>query len=333
MNRKPKILVVGSFVMDQIVNTEIFPREGQTILGKSFRKAPGGKGANQAVQVARLGADVTMFGKLGHDGNGKELIAACKEAGINIEHIVYDDVLASGCAVIILEDHPGQSTQNRIIVIPGSNMAINPEDVAFLKEGIAAYDLVMLQLEIPIEINELVAQYAFEKGVPVMLNSAPSTKLSDKFLACLSYISPNKHEVEDLTGIHIEQDGRDANMDAVKEAAKFLNDKGVKNVLITLGSAGAALLTEDGFHYSHCVNDIVAVDPTAAGDSFVGTFCTGICSGWSWDDCLVFANHAAALTVSTIGAMPSLPTLEQVEAFLQKRGVSVPDTSILKLGR
>lgn len=314
--KKPNILVVGSFVMDQIVTTDIFPRQGQTILAKTFRKAPGGKGANQAVQMARLGANVTMCGKLGHDGNGKEMLEVCKEAGICIDHVCYDDTAASGCAVIILEEHPGASTENRIMVIPGSNMTFKPEDVAFLKDSIGEYDLVVLQLEIPMEINVLVAQYAHDKGVPVMLNSAPSAPLLEELLCCLTYISPNEHEAQDLTGIAIAHDGSNVDVEAVKAAASALQAKGVDQVLITLGSAGAALVKDGKFYHSHAVQGVKAVDPTAAGDSFVGAFCVAICSGMEIEDALCFANHTAALTVSKMGAMPSLPTLEEVKPTL-----------------
>ena len=328
---KPKILVVGSFVMDQIATTEIFPREGQTVLGGTFTKAPGGKGANQAVQMARLGADVTMLGKLGHDSNGEDMIRTCKEAGINTDYVLYDDTLPSGCSVIILEEAPGKQTVNRIIVLSGSNMSITPDDIAFLKEKIADYDLVVLQLEIPMEINELVAAYAYEKGVPVMLNSAPSAPLSDELLSHLTYISPNEHEAYDMVGVRITHSGKDVNMDEAKAATAALKAKGVKNVLITLGESGAVLDTEkDGFYYSPCVDGIMAVDPTAAGDSFVGALSVGLCCGWGFEETLKFANHTAGLTVSSMGAMPSLPTLDKVEAFLKEKTGNAPDTSVLK---
>lgn len=314
--KTPKILVVGSFVMDQIVNTDVFPRQGQTIFAKTFRKAPGGKGANQAVQMARLGADVTLIGKLGRDGNGQEMLSVCKEAGICVDHVCYDDNTASGCAVIILEDKPGQSTENRILVIPGSNMTFKPEDVAFLEDTIDQYDLVVLQLEIPTEINIQVAQYAHKKGVSVMLNSAPSAPLPAELLECLTYISPNEHEAEDLTGIHIHHEGGNVNVDDVKAAAAALQAKGVDQVLITLGSAGAALVKEGKFYHSPAVKGVKAVDPTAAGDSFVGAFCFATCSGMETEDALCFANHTAALTVSKMGAMPSLPMLAEVKATL-----------------
>ncbi len=328
---KPKILVVGSFVMDQIATTTVFPKQGETVLGGTFTKAPGGKGANQAVQMARLGADVTMVGKLGRDANGQDMIKTCKEAGINTDYVLYDDELPSGCSIIILEEAPGQQTANRILVLSGSNMSITPDDIAFLKEKIADYDLVVLQLEIPMEINELVAAYAYEKGVPVMLNSAPSAPLSDELFSHLTYISPNEHEAYNMVGIKIEHEGKTVNMEQAKAAAAALKAKGVKNVLITLGEAGAVLDTEkDGFFYSPCVDGIMAVDPTAAGDSFVGALSVGLSCGWGYEETLRFANHTAGLTVSSLGAMPSLPTLDKVEAFMDEKGCAAPDTSALK---
>ena len=222
MGKKPKILVVGSFVMDQIVTTRVFPRQGQTILAERFNKAPGGKGANQAVQMARLGAQVTMCGKLGHDANGDEMRRTCEEAGIDTSCILYDDSAASGCSVIILEEQPNGGTENRILVVPGANMTITPEDVAFLKDRIAEFDLVVLQLEIPMEINAIVAKYAHDKGVPVMLNPAPSAPLPEELLACLTYLSPNEHEARDLSGVAIGHEGSHVDEASVRAAAAKL---------------------------------------------------------------------------------------------------------------
>ena len=165
MKHKPNILVVGSFVLDQIATTSVFPAEGETVLGDDFHKAPGGKGANQAVQASLLGADVTMVGKLGCDSNAEEMLNACHKAGLNTQHVMCDARENTGCSVIILEKAADGSTKNRIIVISGANMAIHPEDVAFLKDEIAQYDMVVLQLEIPMEINELVCRYAGDRFV------------------------------------------------------------------------------------------------------------------------------------------------------------------------
>lgn len=330
MMATPKILVVGSFVMDQIAITDIVPREGQTVLGKSFHKAPGGKGANQAVQAARLGADVTMVGKLGRDANGQEMIRVCREAGIDVSRVLYDEDSASGCAMIILQEKENEPTQNRILVIPGTNMMIRADEIAFLKHEIGSFDMVILQNEIPMEINLLTAKYAHEAGVPVMLNSAPSALLPEELYGYLTYISPNETEIEDMTGIRIPHVGNDIDREAARRAAGILRNKGVKNVLITLGSAGALLLNDEGEFYSPCAENVRVADPTAAGDSFVGAFCTGACCGWDWETMLVFANHTAAVTVSKMGAMPSLPTINQVLECLEERNIAVPEIKALR---
>ncbi len=322
MSKKAKILVVGSFVMDLIVSTEKFPNSGETVLGKRFRTAPGGKGANQAVQAARLKADVTMVGKVGKDGFGQELLTSAQNAGVDVSHARTDDQNASAIGNILLEETEGKPSQNRIIVVSGANMAITPEDIEFLKTDIENYDLVMLQLEIPMSINCLVAKYAHEKGVPVMLNPAPSAPLPDELVSCLTYISPNEHEMADLSGIKIRKDGAKANMKDVEEAARSLMNRGVANVLVTLGNAGAALFNQDGGIYSPSIPGVDVVDPTAAGDSFVAAFCTAICSGASNEQALTFANHTASITVSRTGAQPSLPTLAEVEAFMAGKGLA-----------
>ena len=328
--KKPNILVVGSFVMDHIASTKIFPREGQTVLGERFAKAPGGKGSNQAIQAARLGAEVTMIGKLGTDSNGEELLRVCRQAGVHVEQVIRDPETASGCCVIILEEKADGQTQNRIIVIPGANKTLRREELAYLREEIGRYDMVMLQLEIPMEINEMVARLAWEKGVPVMLNPAPSAPLSRELLSCLAYLSPNEHEAADLSGAAISREGAGLAMAQVRRAAERLRAQGVDQVLITLGESGAAWFDGEGETLGAAVSGVKAVDPTAAGDSFVAAFCVGVCCGWDRETVLRFANSTAAITVSRLGAMPSLPTLAEVEAFLADRGEPLPDTRALK---
>ena len=225
-----------------------------------------------------------------------------------------DSARHTGCAAILLEQ-TARGSKNRIIVVPGANMAITPEDIAFLKEEISQYDLLMLQLEIPMEINQLAARYAWEQGVPVMLNPAPSAPLSSELLSHVTYLSPNEHEAADLAGCPALRTGNVLDRERIRAAAASLRKRGAENVLITLGDAGAALDNGRELKLSPCVPGVHAVDPTAAGDSFVASFCVGICSGWSAGQALDFANRAAALTVSAMGAMPSLPTMEQVLHF------------------
>lgn len=321
-NRKPKILVVGSCVMDLIVSAHRLPGSGETVLGNDFRTAPGGKGANQAVQAARLGAQVTMVGKVGDDTFGKALTASAAEAGIDISHISTKGSF-SAVASIQLETGSGD-TSNRIVVVSGANMEITPEDVAFLKEQIADYDMVMLQLEIPMEINTIVAQYAKAAGVPVMLNSAPYAPLPEALLRCLDYISPNEHEAALLTGLSVSSD------DQVEQALRKMRGLGIKNALITLGDRGAAFLDSDGkLLLSPAVSGTHAVDPTAAGDSFVGAFCTAVCMGLGMEKALSFANHTASITVSRMGAQPSLPKIGEVLALMERRGCDTSGLDIL----
>ncbi len=317
--KKPRILIVGSFTMDLITSTRVFPGGGETVLGTDFSSAPGGKGANQAVQAARLGADVTMVGKLGGDAFGDLILESVRNAGIHTEHILRAPDMPSPIGNIILEIDEAGNSHNRIIVVPATNMTIRPEDVAFLKDEIANYDMVMLQFEIPMEINVLVAQYAHAKGVPVMVNPAPAAEIPESLLQCTSWISPNEHEAAALTGRKIRVDDG-LNMEDVEAAASILRSRGVDHVMITLGDHGAALMDEHGLRHLPCVPDVAVADPTSAGDSFVAAFCTGICAGLTPVDAMNFARNAAAITVSRMGAQPSEPTLEEVLNAMHANG-------------
>lgn len=319
--RRPRILVVGSFVMDQIATTSVFPKEGQTVFGHTFHKAPGGKGANQAVQAARLGADVTLVGKIGNDSNGAEMLSVCKAAGINTDHVICEEGAASGCAVIILEEKPDHSAANRILVLPGTNMTIRPDEIRGIEPLIASSDMVMLQLEIPMEINLHVARIAAAHHIPVMLNPAPFAPMPEELLSYVTYLSPNETEAEDISGVHITHDDSGCDFASARQAAAAIRAKGVDNVLITLGSAGALLLSGSEFLFSPSVKNVRAVDPTAAGDSFVSAFCTALCFGMDHKDAMAFANRTAAITVSKMGAMPSLPVYDDVVR-------SMPDASL-----
>lgn len=320
MDRKPRILVVGSFVKDLIVSAGRFPEAGETVLGSSFQTASGGKGANQAVQAARMGAAVTLVGKVGDDVYGKEMVDSCAQCGIDCSHVMVDTEHPSSVGNVQLQVRKDGKTQNRIIVVPGANMAITKEEIAFLEESIGQYDMVILQMEIPMEINEQVAEYARKKGVPVMLNSAPSGPISREIMEKLSYISPNEHEAADLTGIQIHRDENGVNEEDVKACIQNLLGQGVQNILITLGTAGAAFGNREEFFICPTVDDIPSVDPTGAGDSFVGAFCTLVSMGVSYSKAVRVANYVGSLTVSRYGAQPSLPTINQVADLIRERG-------------
>ena len=316
MNRKPKVLVVGSLVMDLIVSTTRFPGLGETVIGNGFQTAPGGKGANQAVQAARLGADVTMVGMVGDDDFGRQMIRSAKESGVNTQYIFSTNCGPTAIGNVQIQKNE-QGTENRIIVVPGANFVLSAEDVAFLKDTISEYDIVILQHEIPREVNIAVARYAFDAGVPVMLNPAPADDVPAELLACLSYISPNEHEALDITGIDPVGD------EGIAAAVEKLHDMGVKNALITLGSKGCVIFNGESSEFSPSFACGEVVDPTAAGDSFIGAFCTAIAGGISMTEALRFANCTAGITVTRMGAQTSLPVIGEVLAMLKSKGYDI----------
>ena len=317
MMKKPKILVVGSFMMDLVASAKRAPNLGETVIGSAFRTAPGGKGANQAVQAARLGAVTDMVGCVGNDSFGREMIEALKSSGVDTSRVKVCEELPSGVGHIEIQDGP-EGVQNRIIVVPGANYDLKPSDLDWLKEGIKSYDMVIMQLELEMETIEYVARLAHDAGVPVMLNPAQAAALSDELLSCVTYLTPNETEAAILTGVKTDAEGRLVE-DNLKNAASVLMNKGVENVIITLGDQGAALCTKEGIQIIPCVRMTDVKDPTAAGDSFVGGFCAGISAGLSMHEALQLAVHTAAITVCGHGAIPSLPTLDQVEALMKER--------------
>lgn len=243
---------------------------------------------------------------------------------MDVSHVAVSAAASSAVGNVQLEVKDGQMA-NRIIVVPGANMEITREDVSFLEQEIGGFDLVMLQLEIPMEINCQVAAWAAAKGVPVMLNCAPIAPLPQALLECLSYISPNEHEAAALTGQAVDTE------EGIRAALAQIRAMGVKNALITLGERGVAYEGADGrLLLSPAVKGVDVKDTTAAGDSFVSAFCTACCLGVDAAQALCFANHAAALTVSRMGAQPSLPTLEEVLALMARHGQDIAAFSALK---
>ena len=327
MLKKPKILVVGSFMMDLIASTRRAPNSGETVIGLKFQTAPGGKGANQAVQCARLGAHVTMVGQVGGDAFGKIMTDTAAAAGVDVSHVSVDENESSGVGHIVLEvtEH---GAQNRITVCPGANFTLTVEDVAWLKDEIGAYDMVMMQFELPMPVIEAVAQWAHDAGVKVMINPAPAAPMSDRLLACATYLSPNEHEAAILANHTIRVDDG-INMEDVDIVSKAFQARGVENLIITMGENGSIVAGKNGIHHTHCVKMPHVADPTAAGDSFVAAFCTGLCAGLPQGEALAFASHTAAITVSRMGAMPSLPTVAEVQELLTQRGYTGFDVSAL----
>ena len=326
MFKRPKILIAGSFNMDLTASCTRAPQAGETVIGKKFRTAPGGKGFNQAVQCARLGADVTMVGKVGEDDFGRALLEAAKGEGIDISHVLADPDEATGIAIITLEE-TDEGTQNRIVVCPGANFTISAQEIGWLREAVGNYDMVIMQFELPMEIVETIAEWAHETGVPVMVNPAPAAPMSDRLLSAVTFLSPNEHEAAILTGHSISvENGID--YDDVRAVADAFRKRGVKNLIITMGGNGSIAVGESGIHHTECVKMPHVADPTAAGDSFVASFCTVLAAGLPADKALDFASHAAAITVTRMGAMPSLPTITEVQELLRERGYEDWDLSL-----
>lgn len=328
MLKKPKILVVGSFMMDLTASAPRVPNMGETVIGTSFRTAPGGKGANQAVQCARLGAEVSMAGCVGADAFGTEMLETARASGVDVSHVRISKKNSSGVGNIQLQvtEH---GAQNRILVVPGANYDLTPEDLAWMRDGVGAYDLVMLQLELTMAVTKFAAKCAHDAGVPVMLNPAPAVPLDEELLSCVTYLSPNEHEAASLTGLPLRADESGVNEEDLQKVSAALRAKGADQVMITLGSNGSVVCAADGIRHTACVRMPDVKDPTAAGDSFVAAFCTGVTAGLPESAALTFASHAAAITVSRVGAMPSLPAAAEVQELLRQRGCDAFDPAEL----
>ena len=223
MNKKPRILVVGSFVMDLIATAERAPELGETVIGTGFRTAPGGKGANQAVQAARLGAQTYMAGCVGDDAFGREMTEALNASLVDTSHVKISHEHPSGVGHIEIQTG-ASGVQNRIIVAPGANFDIKPSDLAWLEKEIRSFDIVIMQLEIDMGTIEYVAKTAHDAGVPVMLNPAPAAPLPDKLLSCVTFMTPNETEAGMLTGVKTDAEGRLTD-EGLKAAGEILMGK------------------------------------------------------------------------------------------------------------
>lgn len=299
MNR---IIVVGSSNTDMVVKSKKLPAPGETILGGTFFMNPGGKGANQAVAAARLDGQVTFIAKTGNDLFGEQAIHIFKNEGIDTRFIIRDKKYPSGIALITVDENG----ENCIVVAPGSNAALSAYDIEDAAYETDNSDVFLMQLEIPVSTVEFVAHKAAEKGSRVILNPAPARLLSDDLLELLYMITPNEVEAEILTGIKV-NDAASAEV-----AAQKIYHKGVKNVIITMGAAGAYMLNSS-FSGMIGVVPVKAVDTTAAGDVFNGAIAVAISEGLALKDAVRFANKAASVSVTRMGAQASAPYRKEIE--------------------
>jgi ribokinase len=300
----PSIVVVGSTNTDMVIKASHLPQPGETILGGTFFMSAGGKGANQAVAIARLGGDVTFIARIGYDIFGKQSMELFEKEGIDTSFVVRDKVEPSGIALITVDE----KGENCIVVAPGANAALNPDDFNDAKSKIENASLLLMQLEVPIDTIEYAATLAAERGVRVILNPAPAANLSNELLRKISIITPNQKEAELLTGIKV------SDQTSAKQAAISLRDKGVQTVIITMGAMGAFVMHDNNVAMIEGYN-VKVVDTTAAGDVFNGAFAVALCEGKSVQDAVAFGCKAAAISVSRLGAQASAPHRHEVESF------------------
>ena len=296
-----KIVVIGSTNTDMVVKSRKIPSPGETILGGTFMMNPGGKGANQAVAAARLNGNVTFVTKMGNDLFGEQAKHIFDFEGIDSRYIVNDPKNPSGIALIMVD----QDGENCIVVAPGSNGTLSAYDIAEDVYGNDPSDVFLMQLEVPVSTIEFVAQKVSERGNRVILNPAPARQLSDDLLNCVDIITPNEVEAEILTGIKV------VDAASAEEAAEKLMSTGVKNVIITMGAAGAFLHTDKVSKLIPVV-PVRAVDTTAAGDVFNGALAVAISEGKDLEEAVVFANKAASISVTRMGAQASAPYRKEI---------------------
>ncbi|WP_449621978.1 ribokinase [Robertmurraya sp. Marseille-Q9965] len=302
------ILVIGSFMMDLVVRTPRAPENGETIIGNSFSRFPGGKGANQAVAAARLGGKVTMVGKVGSDNFGDEFLHTLKKENIDTKHIERDLTYPTGVGSITLEENGN----NRIVVVPGANRQYLVNDLDRIQDLIKQSSILVVQLEMDYDMTKQAVAYAAMHDVPVILNPAPAQQLDDDLLEKVTYLTPNETEAEILTGIKVDS------LESAEAAAKILLSKGVKNVVVTLADKGALIVNASGTKHIPGYT-VKPIDTVAAGDSFNGALAVGVTIGKPLDEVVQFANAVGAIAVTREGAIPSLPYINEVLEFMNNQ--------------
>jgi ribokinase len=291
-----RIIVIGSSNTDMVIKSKKLPVPGETILGGIFLMNPGGKGANQAVAAVRLGGNVTFVTKTGNDMFGAEALQQFGNEGIDTRYIIKDTKNPSGVALINVDENG----ENSISVAPGSNGTLSAYDINDEVFETNPADIFLMQLEIPVGTVEFVAEKAAGKGNRVILNPAPARQLSDELLSCLYLITPNETEAGIMTGIKVHD------VMTAEKAALKLRDKGVKNVIITMGASGAYILSDSKSEMIPVI-PVQAIDTTAAGDVFNGALAVAVSEGKELGDAVVFANKAASISVTRMGAQASAP--------------------------
>ena len=297
------ICVIGSLNMDLVVNVDTMPKPGQTIIGSNFKEVPGGKGANQAVAMARLNGNVSMIGKVGEDGFGQTLINSLKNDKVDTTYIQTSKG-ATGVALITVD----KNAQNSIVVSPGANFEVKEDDIDNNIEAIKNSDIVVLQLETPLDTIKYALNKAKELNKYTILNPAPAVKLDDEIIKNVDLLTPNETELEIISGVSIETE------EDIQKAAQIMIEKGVKELIVTLGSKGSLYINKEKSMFKKAYK-VEAVDTTAAGDSYTGALAVALSQDKNIEDAMDFASKVGALSVLKEGAQSSLPTLEDVKNF------------------
>lgn len=297
-----KIAVVGSLNMDIVIETPHMPKGGETISGRNVTLIPGGKGANQAYAVGKLGGDITMIGAVGRDSSGEALLENLKSVNVNVSGIRRMEEGVTGQAYITVDDHG----ENSIILIAGTNGLVTKELIDDHMDVLRECDIVIMQLEIPLDVVEYVKEFAVEEGKTVIVDPAPAiSNIPDHFWKGIDYIKPNETELAILTGLKMET------REELVQGARMMIEKGVKNVIVTLGGDGCLFVTNETeeFFQSHKVK---AVDTTAAGDSFTAAFALALSQGKEYKEAIELGQKVSSIVVTRKGAQTSIPTMGEV---------------------
>ncbi len=298
-----RVCVVGSTNIDLTFRAARLPRLGETIAGYGFHQGFGGKGANQAVAAARLGATVTMVGRVGRDAFGEQALQNLRAHGIDTQFVQVDDTRPTGIAAILVDD----AAQNCIVVVPGANLGLAPANVRAAADTLRSVDVVVCQLEIPLETVTEAFRIARAAGVRTILNPAPARELPEELLRLTDVCVPNETELEQIAGQHL------PTHDEVEAAARALARRGPQTVLVTLGAQGALLVGETAEQLSP--PSVEALDPTGAGDVFIGSLAVFMVEGLPLREAVCRANVAAALSVTRLGTQAAMPRRAEIEAF------------------
>jgi ribokinase len=301
------MVVIGSLNMDIVVETDRYPQMGETIMGERIRFIPGGKGANQAVAGARLGAETAMIGAVGDDAFGEELLRSLQEDGVDVTGIKRASGMATGVASIYVAEG-----DNSIVVVPGANSRVEPADIDRSEDKLRQADIVLLQLEIPVETVVYAARKAKSLGKTVVLNPAPAQQLPDELFGLVDYMTPNRSELGWYSGM-------DTEGGALESAMRRMKEMGAAHIVTTLGADGSAYLAADGSMHTIPGHKVPVVDTTGAGDCYNAGLALSIADGRGLEEAIAYASLVSALAVTKFGAQAGMPTEAEARRFAEEQ--------------